>query len=194
MRTSKNLSAVGYQRLARSNTGFTLIELLTVIAIIAILAGLLFPAIQSSLKKADVTKARNAIANLSTGVRAYYTEYGKWPSTTAGALYFTTNLLSNPRNIVFQEFPVKDLDTAGTYGAAPNVAYLDPWGRPYRVAFDVTYQNSVANPFSGGTPNPVSAGFIIWSCGPDATCSDSKPASGGGSGAASTDKDNITSW
>lgn len=65
---------------------FTLIELLTVIAIIAILAGLLFPAIQSSMKKAEGAKAQTAIHSLATALSAYYTEYGKWPIAYAGAV------------------------------------------------------------------------------------------------------------
>jgi prepilin-type N-terminal cleavage/methylation domain-containing protein len=63
----------------RTDRAFTLIELLTVIAIIAILAGLLFPAIKSALVRAEVVRAQNGIANLSHAFTAYYTEYGKWP-------------------------------------------------------------------------------------------------------------------
>jgi prepilin-type N-terminal cleavage/methylation domain-containing protein len=63
----------------RSNRAFTLIELLTVIAIIALLAGLLFPAIKSAMLKAEVTKAQVQISNLQTAIKSYYTEYGRWP-------------------------------------------------------------------------------------------------------------------
>jgi prepilin-type N-terminal cleavage/methylation domain-containing protein len=62
--------------------GFTLIELLTVIAIIAILMGLLFPAIASVREAARKTQAKNDVANIVAAVKAYYTEYGKYPDLT----------------------------------------------------------------------------------------------------------------
>lgn len=67
------------RRHIKTNRAFTLIELLTVIAIIGILAGLLFPAIKNSLLKGEAAKAQAGIASLQTAFRSYYTEYGKWP-------------------------------------------------------------------------------------------------------------------
>jgi prepilin-type N-terminal cleavage/methylation domain-containing protein len=65
--------------------GFTLIELLTVIAIIAILMGLLFPAIASVREAARKTQAKNDAANIVAAVKAYYTEYGKYPDLSGSA-------------------------------------------------------------------------------------------------------------
>jgi len=56
-----------------------LIELLTVIAIIGVLAGLLFPTIKSAFLKAEVAKAQQGVNGLATAFKSYYTEYGKWP-------------------------------------------------------------------------------------------------------------------
>jgi len=67
------------QKQIRNNRAFTLIELLTVIAIIALLAGLLFPAIKNSMLKSEITKSQVQISNLQTAFKSYYTEYGKWP-------------------------------------------------------------------------------------------------------------------
>ena len=62
---------------SRDEGGFTLIELLTVIVIIVVLMGLLFPTIKIVLQKAEASKAQTAIAGLETAFKAYYTEYGK---------------------------------------------------------------------------------------------------------------------
>jgi type II secretory pathway pseudopilin PulG len=169
-----------------------LLELLTVIAIIAVLAGLLFPMIKIVLTRAEVAKAQQAVGGLATAFRAYYTEYGKWPDVTVNPPNCTvgnpcnvnTNLFgaaNNARGIVFYEFPAKDLDVSGNL--------VDPWGHPYRCNFDVNYQNSILNPFSGGTPNPINAGLIVWSRGPDGLSSEF-----GGGGTSANDKDNVVSW
>ena len=59
---------------------FTLTELLTVIAIIAILAGLMFPAVNSARKKARETQARADIQTLKTAIISMKTTYGKMAS------------------------------------------------------------------------------------------------------------------
>src|SRR6266487_1220592 len=58
---------------------FTLIELLVVISIIAILIGLLFPALRGVQEQARRTQAKNDLAQIVTAINAYYTEYGKYP-------------------------------------------------------------------------------------------------------------------
>jgi prepilin-type N-terminal cleavage/methylation domain-containing protein len=62
-----------------SRLAFTLIELLTVITIIAILMGLLFPAIQVVKDQANKAAARAAVMQIQSAVKNYYTEYGKYP-------------------------------------------------------------------------------------------------------------------
>jgi prepilin-type N-terminal cleavage/methylation domain-containing protein len=64
---------------------FTLIELLTVIAIIAILMGLLFPVMGVVKETAKKTQAKNEVVQIVSAVKLYYTEYGKYPiDTSAG--------------------------------------------------------------------------------------------------------------
>jgi len=83
--TSRTGGNENHMKKNRRVNAFTLIELLTVIAIIAVLIGLLFPAIKSALLKAEITKAKVQMSNLETAFKSYYTEYGHWPVADANS-------------------------------------------------------------------------------------------------------------
>jgi prepilin-type N-terminal cleavage/methylation domain-containing protein len=155
-------------------SGFTLLELLVVIAIITVLAGLLFPAFETVLNSAKKTGAKNDLTQLVTAVTAFYTEYGKYPTTgttDATATYgpagsntneklldvlrnITTDPLTvtlNPRQIVFisppdVKDPAKPRSGIGT-GTGTIGQYYDPWGTPYNIEIDWDYNNQIANPY-----------------------------------------------
>lgn len=168
---------------------FTLIELLTVIAIIAVLMGLLFPAVNSVKVAAQKTQAKNDVTQIVTAVKAYFTEYGKYPTNdTTDKAYADNTIIDvlrnypnsggsrpspdlNPRQIVFFEAPnVKDA-AAPKSGVDPKTGiYYDPWGIAYSTALDADYDNVI----KGGTHSytdsnfaTLNTGAIAWSFGKD---------------------------
>ena len=155
-------------------TAFTLIELLTVITIIAILMGLLFPAIAIVKEQARKAQAKVDVAGIATAVKQYYTEYGKYPigsqpsgqdllfgdSKTSNKelfdilrnIYSGTGPNYNPRGIVFFEGRIASSSDAPRAGFVPTGAktgtpgaFVDPWGQEYQVAIDGDYDNQITN-------------------------------------------------
>jgi prepilin-type N-terminal cleavage/methylation domain-containing protein len=177
--------------LSKHTRAFTLIELLVVIAIIIILAGLLFPAFQAVQNQARRTQAKNDLTQIVNAVNAYYTDYGKYPvvtddtpiTTDNSDLFYTLRAIdagtanagnaANPRKIVFINPPyVKDPASPrsgiGTPTGTGPGQYYDPWGTPYKIAIDGTYDNSIANPYGASAnagPDPLQIGVLAWSWG-----------------------------
>jgi prepilin-type N-terminal cleavage/methylation domain-containing protein len=62
-----------------SHEAFTLVEMLVVIAIIAILAGILIPVVGRAKTKAKAAAARVEMAGLELAIKSYHNDYSRWP-------------------------------------------------------------------------------------------------------------------
>jgi type IV pilus assembly protein PilE len=67
---------------SRKRFGFTLAEVLVTIAIIAIMAAVLLPALNNQLSKGDTSRIASDITNVQSGVQAFVSDIRQYPSTT----------------------------------------------------------------------------------------------------------------
>jgi prepilin-type N-terminal cleavage/methylation domain-containing protein len=183
---------------------FTLIELLVVIVIITILIGLAFPVYQTVQNQAKKTQAKNDLMQIVTAINAFYTEYGRYPTTEttdANATYGAANSSGplfnelrgktatlNTRQIVFISPPEDSTQPNPKGKIGSDGQFYDPWGSAYSVRMDADYDNQVANPFGGSAgagPDPIRQGVIAWSLGKDLTL---------GKNGKFTGSDDVISW
>jgi type II secretory pathway pseudopilin PulG len=73
--------------------GFTLLELLVIVAVIAILAALLFPALRSAKDRARRTTCLNNLSQINVGVRMYSDDSSDAPPSP-GSAAATTNIVT----------------------------------------------------------------------------------------------------
>ena len=111
-------------RKSKAGSGFTLMELLVVITVIAILVGLLLPALFTARERARVSKARGEIMAIQQAWLGYWQTYGELPlynEMTKEAVEVLGG--NNPSRIAFME-----LDNRHWLEG-----FRDPWGHLYKM-------------------------------------------------------------
>src|SRR2546430_1543807 len=112
----------------RRRSAFTLIELLVVIAIIAILIGLLVPAVQKVREAAARTQCQNNMKQLGLALHAHHD--------------------------VFKSFPPAETTTPRTHSWAPFILpYIEQTAVFRQYRFDLNWDDATTNDHVPGGPN-----------------------------------------
>jgi len=173
----------------RNKRGFTLIELLVVVAIIMLLAAMLFPAYQYAREVARKTKAKSEVKQLEVAFKAIQSDFRVWSQVGISGIpdvdgrdvdFEVVQFLQggNSRGVIYMEFDGSSTNSAGKF--------VDPWYDATRAPNDNNiYQVALGSqgyitPYSG---SQVYREIGAWSRGKD----------GSDTGAAAQ-KDNVTSW
>ncbi len=141
------------------NKGFTLIELLVVIAIIAILIGLLLPAVQKVREAANKTTCMNNLKQLALAAANFESSTGLYPVNSTGTLGATSAPFSAGYVIEFLPFIEQDnlfnmYDRNANWNAPSNEAvrmtkvktFVCPSTIRTREAFEYTTVNGSSQP------------------------------------------------
>lgn len=137
--------------------GFTMIEAVVIIVVLASLAGILAPMVIREVAKANLARAENDMAAISTAFTQFYVDTGFWPERYHGhsderaELIVLTCLYEDPGDLpgwdgphlergvmVANSFQVAYAGEGGGCGGEPQTRYtglIDPWGTPFFVMY-----------------------------------------------------------
>ncbi len=147
---------------------FTLVELLVVITILGILMSLAVSGAGAIRNQARSAQARNDCTGVATAIRAFYTDYSRYPvslSASGSAIYEAVQDSAgnsevikaltasddkiNPRGVVYYEAKMAKASNGSWCGGVHDGGLFDPWGYTYGICMNI--ESSAGFRYSGST-------------------------------------------
>jgi prepilin-type N-terminal cleavage/methylation domain-containing protein len=118
--------------MASRNKAFTLIELLAVIAIIGILAGIIFTGAEKAIEKAKVSKTRSAIHSLEVALTSFERDMGSF-DVDVGTETFPTGSLDNEQERIrlVRILSGREIASDGKFKISLDIREDPRWNGPY---------------------------------------------------------------
>ena len=171
---------------------FTLIEMLVVVAVIAILIGILIPTIGTVMQKVKQSQTKAVINSLRLAIKQYESTYGILPFTGANADKSILYEPGSPTNLEYEKLlsTLEGNDTAQNprgikFLDLSDADYDDAWDEELNVVLDLDYDSSIDSALIRGS-GTLNTEIVIWSAGPDGDDNDDD-------GHVDND-DNVNSW
>jgi len=164
--------------------GFTLLELLAVVAILAILSGLVLGVGRRTIESSKIARAKSELSALAAALESYRQSYGDYPQTDDEARLLQSLIgRRGPQNAALTGrafIEIAKFTTAGAFDpfTDSSVELIDPWDQRYVYAYKS--QTPWTNP-----------GFVLYSLGPDGTDSPSLLPGGFADPGPSVNADNL---
>jgi len=148
----------------KNKNAFTLIELLIVISIIAVLAGILFPAINGALKQAEKARAGSYVVSVKAAIDAFYAVYGYYPDDPSSEAADEQDIFENLMNDTAQTLNPRGTIFLSTKASTVAEAMQDEWGNDLVILLDHDYDGKITS-----TTPDANTGSVVTSYGPDGT-------------------------
>lgn len=138
--------------------GFTLIEILVVIAILAVLAGILLPTLRNAMLKAKISGIRQELSNLALAIESYAIDKGEYPENCMENSAWTSELYP---------WYIKQLIDNGDLTEKAGREYKDPFAPRHWDKRRHFYSYCRMDKDKKGQGIPSTDSFVVFSVGPD---------------------------